>query len=346
VKTSGLDALAVRAATSGFPSNPLADPQLPIPSTVEPHLTLDDEGLVLNADGTFWTSDEYGPYIYRFSASGDLIQVIQPPAAIVPIIDSVVNFTGSVNPDTGRAANQGFEGLTVDNTGTTLYALLQTATIQDGGADKSSSRFTRLFAWNISSPTTVRPPLIGEWVVPLPQDSSGNTLGASELHFVTDTTFFVLSRDGHGRGDDNDNNDSAYKQADLIDISKATNIAGTKFDEASNPVAKKGKLTSSVTAAVYTGFVNMIDSTQLARFGLHNGSPDDNTLIDAKWESLALAPVDDPINPNDFFLFTAADNDFLSTQGIALGQPFNAGIDVDNQFLVFRVTLPGASVVI
>jgi hypothetical protein len=38
-----------------------------------------------------------------------------------------------------------------------------------------------------------------------------------------------------------------------------------------------------------------------------------------------------------------SDNDFLSTQGVSLGQPFNAGEDVDNQFLVFRVTLPGAS---
>ena len=38
-----------------------------------------------------------------------------------------------------------------------------------------------------------------------------------------------------------------------------------------------------------------------------------------------------------------ADNDFISTQGISLGQPFDAGLDVDNQFMVFRVTLPGGS---
>ena len=52
VQTSGLDPLAVRAAQSGFPSNPLADPPLPIASTSLPHLTLDSEGLVLNDDGT------------------------------------------------------------------------------------------------------------------------------------------------------------------------------------------------------------------------------------------------------------------------------------------------------
>ncbi|KAF8952806.1 hypothetical protein BDZ97DRAFT_1768020 [Flammula alnicola] len=65
-------------------------------------------------------------------------------------------------------------------------------------------------------------------------------------------------------------------------------------------------------------FVDYIDPIQLARFGLHNGKPADPTLIDGKWESLALAPVNDPAFPHDYFLFTAADNDFLSTQGVAL----------------------------
>lgn len=92
------------------------------------------------------------------------------------------------------------------------------------------------------------------------------------------------------------------------------------------------------------------------------GSPNDETLIDAKWESLTLAPVGDPAFPDDFFLFTAvrassppfhaitllremfqSDNDFISTNGVSLGEPFDAGLDVDNQFLVFRLTLPGAS---
>ena len=34
----------------------------------------------------------------------------------------------------------------------------------------------------------------------------------------------------------------------------------------------------------------------------------------------------------------------MSTQGVFDGQPFNAGLDVDNQFMVFRVTLPNAEV--
>lgn len=56
---------------------------------------------------SFWVSDEYGPYIYRFAANGDLIQTIQPPDAIIPITDGDVDFTGDDDPDTGRSSNQG-----------------------------------------------------------------------------------------------------------------------------------------------------------------------------------------------------------------------------------------------
>ncbi|KAL0945215.1 hypothetical protein HGRIS_000727 [Hohenbuehelia grisea] len=341
-KTSGLDPLAIRPAQSGFPGVPAADPELPLAATSEPHLAVDAEGIVANSDGTFWVSDEYGPYIYLVGADGHLIQTIQPPRAILPLTKKgALNFTAQVNPKTGRNANQGFEGLTLDASTQTLYAMLQSATIQDGGDDKSTSRFTRLLAYDVSAPATRRPPLVGEWVVPLPLSDKGNTQACSEIHFVSPGLFLALSRDGDGRS--GDDNNSKYRQADLFDISKATDIHGTKFDDPANPIADDGDLDKSIKAANYVSFLSMIDKDQLARFSLHNGKPDDPTLLNAKWESLALAPVDDPAFPNDFFLFTASDNDFISTKGVASGKPFNAGADIDNQFLVFRVTLPSVS---
>lgn len=102
----------------------------------------------------------------------------------------------------------GFEGLTIDPTTNTLYAMLQSATIQDGGSDKSTSRFTRLLAYDVSNPL-VEVPLIGEWVVPLPQSSGGNTEACSEIHFLGAGVFLALSRDGDGRG--GDDNKSSYK---------------------------------------------------------------------------------------------------------------------------------------
>jgi len=154
--------------------------------------------------------------------------------------------------------------------------------------------------------------------------------------------FFALSRDGNGNGDGDTASDtlSKYKQADLFSIAGATNIAGTDFDNPANPVAPDGVLNSSITPATYVSFVNYIDPVQIARFGLTNGGPEVDTLINEKWESFALAPVDEPGNPFDYYLFTASDNDFLTTNGISLGVPYDAGVNVDNQFMVFQVTLP------
>lgn len=104
----------------------------------------------------------------------------------------------------------GFEGLTRDKTGNTLYAMLQSATIQDGGDDKTTSRYTRLFAYDISNPLVARPALLGEWVIPLPQSKKGKTRASSEVHFVRDNIFLVLARDGDGHG--GDETESSYKR--------------------------------------------------------------------------------------------------------------------------------------
>ncbi|KAG6909298.1 hypothetical protein DXG01_001242 [Tephrocybe rancida] len=341
VKTSGLDPTAVRDAQSGFPDTATADPELPIASTSEPHLTLDVEGLVFNPDGSSWISDEYGPYIYKYSATGQLIQTIQPPKAILPLDQNGDPFfTSTDDPKTGRAGNKGFESLTIDRKNNILYSMLQSATIQDGGDDKSTSRYTRLLAYDVSD-SSVTPPLVGEWVVPLPLSDKDNTEECNEIQFLSPGIFLALSRDGDGHGGDDDN--TKYKNADLFSIVGATDIHGTKFDDPENPIATNGQLNKNIVPATYKSFVEFAEENGLARFGLHNDSPADETLIDAKWESLTLAPVGDSAFPDDFFLFTVADNDFLTTNGVTVGKSYDAGIDVDTQFLVFRVTIPGAA---
>ena len=176
----------------------------------------------------FWISDEYGPHIYHYGKDGNLISIIQPPDAIVPR-DSTgnLNFTAAEDPATGRSPNQGtnfetilprtilmlcllylgFENLTLDEATLTLYAMLQSATIQDGGNSKTTSRHTRLLAWDVSNPSN--PVFKGEWVVPLPVNRNGKTQGCSEIHFVGNNVFLALSRDGDGRG--GDSRTSKYK---------------------------------------------------------------------------------------------------------------------------------------
>ncbi|TCD69602.1 hypothetical protein EIP91_007024 [Steccherinum ochraceum] len=69
-------------------------------------------------------------------------------------------------------------GFTIDSPGTRLYAMLQSATVQDGGEDKSTSRFTRLFAYDISSPSKTRPKLKG--------DQATNMASSPQLPIATD----------------------------------------------------------------------------------------------------------------------------------------------------------------
>lgn len=48
-------------------------------------MTIDSEGLVFMSDGTFWVSDEYGPYVYHFGSGGKMKYAIRPPNAYIPI---------------------------------------------------------------------------------------------------------------------------------------------------------------------------------------------------------------------------------------------------------------------
>jgi hypothetical protein len=59
-------------------------------------------------------------------------------------------------------------------------------------------------------------------------------------------------------------------------------------------------------------------NSQLNRFGVHNGGEQDAWLLNEKWESLALLPVnldDSKENEDEYFLFSFSDNDFITQNG-------------------------------
>ena len=62
-----------------------------------------------------------------------------------------------------------------------------------------------------------------------------------------------------------------YRSIDLVSLDKATDIHDSSFDNPSHPIAVNGALNKNITPATYTQFTDMINATQLARFGLHNG---------------------------------------------------------------------------
>jgi hypothetical protein len=354
VPTTGIDPLDVRPAFLHFPDFPVDGNN---------HIALDNEGIVLPGDGTMWVSDEYGPYVYHYDQSGTLLSAIRPPAAFIPMrLDpntgkTVENFSANSppigvtyntgNPVSGRQNNQGFEGLAMSPDGHTLFVLLQSATIQDLDATsattiKHTRGNTRLLAYDLRGP---EPRLVGEYAVQLPQfpdpAAPGKTLTAaqSEMHALNDHQFLVMARDS-GNGFSDPSPTSVYRSVDLIDISHATNFANTKFDSPANPIAPKGILDPSIKPAAYQPFLNINDNTQLNRFNLHNGAPNDPNDLYEKWESLAIVPVSDPRAPHDYFLFIGSDNDFITTHGSMVGSPYTDKADVDTLVLVYRVTLP------
>lgn len=211
--------------------------------------------------------------------------------------------------------------------------------------------------YDVSDPFA--PVLVGEWVVELPVSNSGQARGQSEMYFISPTRFLVLARDGNGNGDGDPPTPSKgdltskIKNIGYIDISDATNIANSVYDEPSNPVAPGGVLTSGVTAAVWQPFLSLIEDDQLAKAGLQNGRPQITDIV-GKYESIALAPVN-PENPssNEYcasrheswqldslaesmsaVVFTLADNDYITKNGIIDGVPYaepyavGTGVDV------------------
>lgn len=125
-------------------------------------VSVDSEGIFLGSDGSFWISDEYGPFVYHFDSSGKMIGAIKPPTAVIPRRMGKTSYSAdspplddpTLEPDpqdnpTGRNNNQGFEGMTTNPDGTKLYVLLQSAANQEGGLDGDEAN-SRFFVYDIS----------------------------------------------------------------------------------------------------------------------------------------------------------------------------------------------------
>lgn len=349
VPLTGLDPRidGIRPAAQGFP---------PMPQAPNGHVSIDSEGVVLNRDGSFFISDEYGPYIYRFSPQGRMLGAIRPPDAFIPRRAGHDSFSSNnpgpgesapvpANPETGRQNNQGLEGLALTLDGKFLVAILQSATRQDGGDAPETRNYTRMLYYDVSA--VDHPVLVREHVVDLPAfmtaDGKRRIAAQSELLALDETHFLLLCRDA-GNGYGMEGATSLYRRVELIDTAGATNIAGSKYDGL-EPVAPKGRLAEDVVPVARQSFIDINDNTELAKFGLHNGEPKDRNDLSEKWEAMGLVPALDPAHPRDYFLFIANDNDFITQHGFQVGAPYRdaSGVDNDTVFLVFRVTLPGTA---
>lgn len=325
-------------------------------------ISLDAEAIAFRRDGSFYLSEEYGPSIYYFNAQGRMLASLPIPDALIPrdingniMFSSVATKTGSgiTNPAvTGRRENQGLEGLSISPDGKKLFALLQSATLQDLTSNNTSRRNTRMLVYDISS-NPAAPTLAAEYALQLPTfQSSGNggtpndTAPQSEMLAINDRQVLVLARDGNGYNNAASPKTILFKSVMLYDISAATNFVGTNADSYNGKITDgAGALLSTITPAQSVEVVNLLNTTQLSRFGINltNTLAGRNVLtLSEKWEGMALVPTLREGRPNEFFLFVSNDNDFLTQTMSMQGTNYNAGIENDTQVLVYQLTLPTA----
>jgi hypothetical protein len=172
----------------------------------------DPEGLVALPDGTFWVSDEYGPFITHFDGAGRQIGRLSP-------------FDGSLPRElANRINNRGLEGLTVTPDGSTLVAIMQSALEQSdlGGADPMRIAILRIVTYRLATGE------LHEYLYLL-DDPATNRTAVSELAALSDHTYMVDERDAKFPP-------GAYKKLWRIDLTGATDIgpnspvAGAHYD--------------------------------------------------------------------------------------------------------------------
>jgi hypothetical protein len=315
--------------------------------------SLDPEGLVKLKNGDFFLSDEYGPLLGRYSASGELLAEFTVPDALLPKdqppVPGNLNFSATNANESGRRGNRGLEGLSVSPDETRLFAMLQSPAIQDGGGG-NPTRNTRLLVYDLEAGSPTQNQLIGEYVYQL--TLNGNPAGnrhtpVSEILALNDQQLLILERDGLWGA-------AGYKNVNLADFSAATNlrdIAGLPYSlENGAPgqldLPAGGTLPAGITPIARQDFISLLGAADLAKFGLNNSATPDGNTIYEKWEALALIPWDPlSFDNTDYLLLVGNDNDFRAADVYHNGQLVGSNpLGVDNMLLAYHVTLPGAQV--
>lgn len=276
---------------------------------------LDPEGIRVSPDGaSVFISDEYGPYVYQFDRrSGQRLRVFRLPETLAAAKLSAVGDNEIAANTRGRVANKGMEGLAISPDGGSLYGIMQSPLLQDGG---TSAPFVRILKIDVASGA------VRQFAYELTNIGSASKPKygtVSEILAVNDHEFLVDERDGKGLGDDSA---AVFKQIFRIDLSGAADVSH---------LAGADKLAGQ--AVPKTLFLDLVAAFNAAGIA--------STEIPAKIEGMAFGPDINDAGGKRHTLFIANDNDFLATVTDS-GHP--QGAENPNQFFVFAFDegdLPG-----
>jgi hypothetical protein len=249
----------------------------------------DPEGLVINpVTGNLLVSDEYGPSVYEFNRSGELVRQYTTPANLIPrAADGTPNFASDTGNTLGKRNNRGFEGLAISPDGRYAYAVLQSPTLEEGGAG-GNGRFARIVKFDTATGTAV-----GQYAYQM--DRSGQGQGISALVALGNDRFMVLERNNRGVGV-GATLATADKAVYQIDLSSATDVSAIALP------ASGTTLPAGVAAVAKGAKVIDLDANTLAALG--GISPE-------KWESLAIGPQ---LADGRYLVLAGTDNDYSVTQ--------------------------------
>lgn len=164
----------------------------PLPSDPD---GLDPEGLVVRNDGSFWVSDEYGPWIVNFDATGTVTQRIGPFGTTGTVTAPNPNARKLPLVLAKRRANRGMEGLTITPSGW-LVGMMQSPMFNPssaaigGTSGAGASRVCRILFFNPTDGLTKQYTYV--------LDSTSTAV--SEILAVNENEFLVLERDGNWPG--------------------------------------------------------------------------------------------------------------------------------------------------
>ncbi|MEU7787011.1 esterase-like activity of phytase family protein [Amycolatopsis sp. NPDC049159] len=159
----------------------------------------DSEGLVAQRDGTFWVSDEYGPFITHFGRDGRALERLSPYDGSLP---------GELKY---RVPNKGMEGLALTPDGRTLVGVMQSA-LQQPDLTKKPGNVTTLRIVTVD----LRTRATHEYLYLL-DDPDATGTAVSEITALSATRFLVDERDGKPEP-------GAFKKLYEIDLSGATDV--------------------------------------------------------------------------------------------------------------------------
>ncbi|MFZ5505310.1 MAG: esterase-like activity of phytase family protein [Pseudomonadota bacterium] len=244
----------------------------------------DPEGIVINPlNGHLLVSDEYGPSLYEFDRSGTMIRAFNTPQALRPALTAGgYNYDGDGN--IGRRTNRGFEGLAISPDGQYTFAMLQSAMVDEGGANGVYNRIVKF--------DNATGEAVAQYAYRMETAAQGR--GISALVAINDHEFMVLERNNRGLGADATFAGAAgNKNVYLIDLAGATDVTDIDLDAAG--------------ASFTTVSKNPTPFIDLAADNL----PETGGVSPEKWEGLAVGPQ---LDDGSWLIVAGNDNDYSVTQ--------------------------------